>query len=179
MRPAGPPSTRARRVLRLRAGLPNQVLPSRLRMEQAGSVSPTPAGYGGVPPPRLPGGRPWLPPRPQLLLPGPDYHGTPQQLAKQRSRLRRLLLRLSFFSRGLPGLWGAPAEWCWVSPGPSAPAAAAPGCGSTAGPDSSPASAPPPWAPLGRCHPRLPGLRRRRAGAVCELTLGIRSELGA
>lgn len=36
-------------------------------------------GGQGVPPPRLPRGCPWLPPRPQLLLPGPDYHGRPRR----------------------------------------------------------------------------------------------------
>ena len=52
-----------------------------------------------------------------------------------------------------------------------------------AGLGSSPASAPPPSAPLGRCHPRLPGLRRHRAGAavaaVCVPTLAVRRELSA
>lgn len=52
------------------------------------ALSPTPAGYRDVPPPRLPGGNPWLPPRPQLLFPGPGYHGRPRRLTGLRGAER-------------------------------------------------------------------------------------------
>lgn len=54
----------------------------------AGRVYPPPRQATGVSP--HPGRCPWLPPRPQLLLPGLGYHGRPRRLTGLRGAARRL-----------------------------------------------------------------------------------------
>lgn len=71
----------------------------------AGRLSPPPRQATGVSP--HPGRCPWLPPRPQLLLPGLGYHGRPRRLTGLRGaarRLRRLPPGRGFVPGGLPGL---------------------------------------------------------------------------